>query len=234
MVILFVCFLAGHKYSFIFFIFKHVLIETIPTTINIYCSSNVTTFPGFPYLHVRTWPPQKYTQMLYWGLCGFMSKKSWYYRLILFNMSSWMCILPCVAVQVFSLFLSRYSVPRAQCCPHEDLRQAGTWEWESNAVYIGISPHKRKRDSAKEKSYSTDDEPSTHFLSFARGGALPRDSSQHRDYSRAPAAKKRYVKPRTNINISYKDIQIGRVESQSMLIWARWVYRLNIRVICMH
>ncbi len=34
------------------------------------------------------------------------------------------------------------------------------------------------------------------------------------------AAKERYVNPRTNvnINISYIDIQVGRVENQSMLI----------------
>ncbi len=128
-------------------ILKNVLISK-PTTINIYCSENVTTFPGFPYQHVRTWPPQKCTHMLYWRLCGFISKKTCYYRLIFFNMSSWMCVT--VQVFCFSLFLSRHSVPRAQRRPREDLRQAGTWEWESNAAYIGISPHKRGRERERE------------------------------------------------------------------------------------
>ncbi len=145
-----------------------------------------------------------------------------------------MCILPCVTVQVFSLFLSRYSVPREQLRPREARGFASNpcvGVREQCCLHRNIPAQERE---TVRKRDSTDDEPSTHFLSFSRGGALPRDSGQHREQSRSPAAKERYVNPRTNINISYIDIQVGRVENQSMLIWARWVYRLNIRVICMH
>ncbi len=120
-------------------------IETIPTTINIYCSENVTTFPGFPYQHVRTWPPQKCTHMLNWRLCGFISKTN---MLLPINILQYVIMNVCYRSGL--LLLSRYSVPRAQRRPREDLRQAGTWEWESNAAYIGISPHKRGRERERE------------------------------------------------------------------------------------
>jgi len=57
-------------------------------------------------------------------------------------------------------------------------------------------PRTRERKTAREGDST--DESSTHFLSCARGGALPRDSGEHREQSRAPAPKERYVNLRTD------------------------------------
>lgn len=133
---------------------------------------------------------------------------------------------------LLSLFFSRYSVPRAQAAHARICVKQRVGVREQCSLHRNIPAQARERETVREGDST--DEPSTHFLSCARGGALPRDSGEHREQSRAPAAKERYVNLRTNINISYINIQMGRVDSQSMLILASWVYRLNIRVICVH
>lgn len=110
--------------------------------------------PGFPYLHVRTWTPQK-KKPSYGVLKAVWVRveKKHYYRLIFLNMSSWMCVFYSVCDRSGLLSLSVFRPTRAaqRSAAHARICVKTAWEWESNAAYIGISPHKQERERQRER-----------------------------------------------------------------------------------
>lgn len=85
--------------------------------------------------------------------CVGSCRKKHYYRLIFLNMSSWMCVFYSVCDRSGLLSLSVFRPTRAaqRSAAHARICVKTAWEWESNAAYIGISPHKQERERQRER-----------------------------------------------------------------------------------